>query len=1801
MSNKSFVHLHVHADGSKLDGLAQVKKLVPAVEALGMPAIAITDHGSMSATYDLHKATKDSVVKPIYGIEAYIAPESRTLKEPVFWNEGGGNDVSGKGAYTHMTLLASTDEGLHNLFHLSSQAYLDGFYRHPRMDDELLEQYGKGIIATTGCPSGAVQTWLRIGNYDKALEAAAKYRDIFGKENYFVELMDHGLGIEKEVIPQLMSIAKDLGLGTVATNDTHYIHKDDSAVHDALLCIGSGSKLQEKDRFSFEGSEFYIKSPEEMRSIWDDYAPDACDNTLLIAERCTAAFGDGKDLMPEFPVPEGETESTLLDKEVKRGLESRYPDGIPEDRLKQAEYEVGIINQMGFPGYFLVTADFINWAKEQGIRVGPGRGCLSKDSNILTPLGFKKISDIEVGDEVYDEKGAVVKVPAIFEYDCDEHLVEIKGSYGGNGNKMTADHKVLVSKARKVTGKQKLAQEYRFEPDYAEPIWVRADEVEVGDLVVTPKLLVKENIKGWEYEQISESATNPKYEHSIRNSIKDADIARSALSKYYQDPSKASSITRLKTKEYFETHVLDLDSELSKRYSTAIAQSDYVYADYDFGMLLGIFISDGWLRSNGRDSVGFAQRTSEDELLIPSLIQKVFGLTASSVPNKQKDVTSYTINHKGIAQLFRNIFPDYALASQTKYIPEKLFQTSESFRRGLLEGLWYGDGSHEENESKYTTESRQLAQGVFQLLGTLGLPAGIKSSKQTDNPPSRESEWVEHSVVTAHNFDTSTLIMGKPFDGKFTYYRVREINIVPPEGKVYDFTVPTTNSYVTDSYVVHNSAAGSIVAYAMGITDIDPMKHGLMFERFLNPERVSMPDIDVDFDDRRRGEVIQYVIDKYGEDKVANIATFGTIKAKAAIKDAARVLSMPYMLGDKLTKVYPQPIVGRDLSLKDAYDPSNDRYDDAKEFRQLVENDPDAKETVELAKGLEGVRRGFGMHAAGVIMSRRPLVETVPLMRRDTNSQLMTQFEYPTCEYLGLLKMDFLGLSNLGTIDEALRLIKQNKGVEVDLDAISETLDDKKTYEMVARGETLGVFQLDSPPMRSLLETMVPDSFEDISAVLALYRPGPMGAGSHIEYAERKNGRRPITPIHPELEAVLEPILGETYGLCVTGETLIWDAKSGKRVRIDSIKDSVENGEFYTFGVNEEGVTSEALVSHFILTGVKKVLQISTRSGHSIRLSEDHPMLTPRGWVNAGELISGVDRLAAPSVSGDGEYLPADNAPTAHLENYGSSEDFFYANQNWTIIDEIKEDGFDEMYDITVEGIHNFLANGLVAHNCIYQEQVMAIAQQLAGYTLGQADLLRRAMGKKDPAVLAKEFIPFKDGMAKNGYSEESIQALWDILVPFSDYAFNRAHTAGYGLVSYWTAYLKANYPAEYMAALLTTNSDNKDKLALYLAECRYQQIEVLPPDINESELNYTAVGDSIRVGLIGVKNLGEKAIKAWIEEREKDGPAKNFTNFLERATTGIGTKRVVESIIKAGVFDSFPENRASLFAVVDDAIAAAKKNKKLKEKSADSLFDADEFALKLDIPELPEWEKMELLAMEREVLGLYVSDHPLADYQSAIESLSSTSIADLKQRDNPPQGQLKLAALVTNIDRKTTRKAGDPWALVTVEDMDASLNLYVFPKTYADARELLEVDKILLFTGKVEKRDDGSTNFIVQSVSTPDMQAVSRKVNRREERLERGDLTPEEAAALASATTIADDGLDSPVVIRAREAQLTLTLVERLKDAIIEYQGSRPVHIEVTRADHSKALYVLGDEFKVVGAAQFAAEVRSLFGPDAI
>ncbi|MDD9350018.1 DNA polymerase III subunit alpha, partial [Mumia sp.] len=672
-SADSFVHLHVHTEYSMLDGAARLTEMFARTAELGMDAIAMTDHGNVFGAYDFYAKAKAAGVKPIIGMEAYLTPDThRSERKRVQWNKGGGDDVSGGGAFTHMTLLAESTTGMHNLFRLSSRSSLEGFFYKPRADRELLAEYAEGLIATTGCPSGEVQTWLRIGDYARARQSAAEFMDIFGRDNFFVELMDHGLSIETRVRDDLLRLAKDLDLRLVATNDSHYTNPEDSTAHEALLCVQSGKTLADPTRFKFDGNGYYIKSPQEMRQIWEQDAglAEACDTTLLIAQRCEVEFTEGNGtFMPRFPVPEGESEETWLLKEVDRGLAERYPQGITEEVRARADFEVDVILKMGFAGYFLVVADFINWAKENGIRVGPGRG----------------------------------------------------------------------------------------------------------------------------------------------------------------------------------------------------------------------------------------------------------------------------------------------------------------------------------------------------------------------------------------------------------------------------------------------SGAGSMVAYAMRITDLDPIVHGLIFERFLNPDRVSMPDFDVDFDERRRGEVIRYVTDKYGDDRVSQIVTYGTIKSKQAVKDASRVLGYPFSMGERITKAMPPVIMGKDVPLKEIFNAGHARYNEGGEFRSLYDTDPDAKRVVDTAVGLEGLKRQWGVHAAGVIMSSEPLLDIIPVMKREQDGAIITQFDYPTCEALGLIKMDFLGLRNLTVLDDALDNIRANRGEEVVLEDLE--LSDEETFALLSRGDTLGVFQLDGGPMRALLRSMRPDSFEDISAVGALYRPGPMGADSHNKYA----------------------------------------------------------------------------------------------------------------------------------------------------------------------------------------------------------------------------------------------------------------------------------------------------------------------------------------------------------------------------------------------------------------------------------------------------------------------------------------------------------------------------------------------------------------------------------------------------------------------------------------------------------------------------------------------------------------------------
>lgn len=1078
MSADEFVHLHVHSEYSMLDGAAHIAPLVDAAAREGMPAVAVTDHGNVFGAFEFWRTAKDAGIKPIIGTEAYLTPGThRSERTRVRWGDGSRDDVSGAGAYTHLTMLAETTEGMHNLFRLSSLASMEGQYFKPRMDRELLNTYGKGLIATTGCPSSEVQTRLRLGQYDEARQAAADFRDIFGAENYFCELMDHGLGIEKRVMSDLIRIAKDLSLPLVATNDLHYVAADDAKSHAALLCVQSGTTMDDPNRFKFDADEFYLKSAAQMRHLFRDF-PGACDNTLLIAERCNVEFDTSANYMPRFPVPAGETEETWLVKEIERGLNMRYPGGISQEVRDRAEYETRIILQMGFAGYFLVVADFIQWAKSQGIRVGPGRG----------------------------------------------------------------------------------------------------------------------------------------------------------------------------------------------------------------------------------------------------------------------------------------------------------------------------------------------------------------------------------------------------------------------------------------------SGAGSMVAYALTITGLDPLVHDLIFERFLNPDRVSMPDFDVDFDDRRRGEVIQHVTDKYGDDRVAQIVTYGTIKAKQALKDSARVLGHPFSMGEKITKAMPPTVSGKDIPLSGIFDSEHPRYAEAQDVRALIESDPELRTVYDTATGLENLKRQWGVHAAGVIMSSEPLMDVIPLMKRDQDGQIITQFDYPTCEGLGLIKMDFLGLRNLTIISDALDNIRINRGEEIDLEELP--LNDAGVFELMRRGDTLGVIQFDGDAMRSLLRLARPDHFEDITAVGALYRPGPMGANSHINYALRKTGQQEIVPIHPELAEPLDEVLGKTYGLIV------------------------------------------------------------------------------------------------------------------------------------------------------------------------YQEQVMTIAQVLAGFTLGQADLLRRAMGKKKKAELDKQFEGFSSGMRTNGYSEDAITTLWNILLPFSDYAFNKAHSAAYGLLSYWTAYLKAHYPAEYMAALLTSVGENRDKMALYLGETRRMGIRVLPPDVNESIRYFAAVGEDIRFGLEAIRNVGGNVVEQIVHTR-KERPFEGFHDFLRRVPQEATNKRTVESLIKAGAFDEYGHSRRALVRIHKDAVDAAASVKREEARGQYDLFAGigdsgfDNVATK--IPALPEWGRLEKLGYERDMLGLYVSDHPLTGLEHQLSKRSTHSIEQLLGERPPKVGQrITVAGLITQVQQRIAKSSGNPYAIVRVEDLSADVTVMVMGKTHQMYSSALVQDAVVAVTGRVSVRDEG-------------------------------------------------------------------------------------------------------------------------------
>ncbi|MGP6172831.1 DNA polymerase III subunit alpha [Corynebacterium sp. A21] len=1179
--NSSFVHLHNHTEFSMLDGMAKVDLLAEEVARQDMPAVGITDHGNMFGSDAFYKKMTQAGVKPIIGIEAYLAPESRFNKKRIRWGEPyqKSDDVSASGAYLHQTMLAENATGLRNLFYLSSMASYEGqLGKWPRMDAEIIAEHADGIIATTGCPSGDVQTRLRLGQFDEALEAAAMWQDIYGRDNYFLELMDHGLEIENRVRSELLEIGRKLDLPPLVTNDCHYVLESQAKAHEAMLCVQTGKTLHDPDRFKFDGSGYYIKTSAQMREIWDETVPDGCDNTLWIAERVQDYSeiweAHPHDRMPVADVPEGYTPTTWLMHEVMVGLKERFNGGeIPQEYVDRAEYEVSVIDMKGYPSYFLIVAEIIRHARSIGIWVGPGRG----------------------------------------------------------------------------------------------------------------------------------------------------------------------------------------------------------------------------------------------------------------------------------------------------------------------------------------------------------------------------------------------------------------------------------------------SAAGALVAYALTVTNIDPIEHGLLFERFLNPERPSAPDIDIDFDDRRRGEMIRYAAERWGEDKIAQVITFGTVKTKQAIKDSAKVqYGQPgFQMADRITKELPPPIMAKDIPLSGITDPTHERYGEAANVRALIESDADVAKIYETARGLEGVVRQAGVHACAVIMSSVPLLDHIPMWKRPADGALITGWDYPACEAIGLLKMDFLGLRNLTVIGDAIENIKMNRGEELDL----ENLDivDPSTYQLLGRGDTLGVFQLDGGGMQELLKRMQPTGFNDIVAALALYRPGPMGVNAHLDYADRKNGRKPITPIHPELEGPLQEILEETYGLIV------------------------------------------------------------------------------------------------------------------------------------------------------------------------YQEQIMRISQKVANYTAGQADGFRKAMGKKKPEVLEKEFVAFEAGMQDNGFSKEAIKTLWDTILPFAGYAFNKSHAAGYGLVSFWTAYLKAHFAPEYMAALLTSVADKKDKSAIYLSDCRHLGIRVLSPDVNESHNDFMAVGVDIRFGLGAIRNVGSEVVESIVATRGEKGRFTDFSDYLDKIDTLPCNKRITESLIKAGAFDSLEHPRKGLMLIHEDAVDSVITTKKAADKGQFDLFAAlggessevANNAFALSIPD-EKWDRKHELALEREMLGLYVSGHPLDGFEEALNMQTDTALTTILGGELRHGTEVTIGGIISGVDRRFSKKDGSPWAIVTVEDHNgASVELLVFNKVYALVSAQIVEDNIILAKAHVSIRDDRMSLFC------DDMRIP--------------ELGPGHGAGL-------------PLRLSMRTDQCTPINIKKLKDVLLANNGDSEVYLNLVNGEESTVM-ILGEHLRVKRSASLMGDLKATLG----
>jgi len=1816
--------LHCHTEYSLLDGLARVGPLMDAAQKQGMTSLALTDHGVMFGAVEFYGEAKKRGIKPIIGMEAYVAPRAMHLRE-------GKQDASGY----HFVLLAENEIGYQNLLTLASEAQLRGYYYKPRVDKELLAKHSAGLIALSACLSSEVARHLVKDDIQAAEKAAKWYAEVF-ENRFYLEVQDHGIAEQRTVNRHIAAMAKRLSLPLVVTNDVHYIAKEHAQAQEILLCVQTGTTMDDPKRMKMDSHEFYLKSADEMWQTFGDEFPNALKNTMEIAERCNLNLEFGRVQLPEMPVPAGHSVDTYLAEVCHDRLAVRY-DEVRDDMKERLDYELSVIKKTGFAAYFLLLDDIIGHARREGIMVGPGRGCLSPDTPIEMSMGgVKAIRDVEPGDCVISRDGMAREVIRRWDYESDEDLIRLRSYYGDwRGVTLTPDHKVLAEKSTRKPGYEGWADSTkRAKKSLIEPTgrldWLRADELAPGDWVFCPTL----------------AAPSSKRPPCV------IDLARYANG--YDMVSSGDEV-----REY-RINVL-----LKRLYHRATLPR-LITLDEAWGRILGLFAGDGWLLSHKSNRIGFAFNAAETESR--AWVEEFFhalNLQVDVRPHAGRKLVQIEVKSKFLRAMFADLFDGYApiLKARDKHVPRAILEGSMGLQQGFVRGLCMSDGHDAGSKNRIATTSLRLAVETRQLLRLLGVPSAVR--KENRKAETRAA-FINAGTSYTVDFPPDARFGANDAMASYVYRRVEggfllkllSSELVPGTGTVHDLEVAGEHNYLTSSFLVHNSAVGSLASYCLGITNVDPLQFDLLFERFLNPDRLSMPDIDTDFADDRRDEVIRYITERFGADCVAQISTFGTMAAKAAIKDVGRALAIPYGDVDRLCKLIP--LMPLKITIRESIDA-------VPELADLYNNNDEVKRHLDMAMALEHVKRHASTHAAGVVISHDPLVNVTPLIRvgKEGEQGQASQYEAGILDKIGLLKMDILGLTTLTLIQRTVRNIEISRGVLIESDEIP--LDDPCIYDLLTSGETAGIFQLESGAMRKVLRDMKPDRFTDIVAVVALYRPGPMNFIP--QYIARKNGSEKVTYLHEDLE----PILRESYGVIVYQDQVLriaiefagftWGEADklrkamGKKLIEEMKKQQAHFDEgfakttkwvyqqdetgaptavevpkpaypvklahelwplmetFAGYGFNKcshaqtkvmlpdgsrvplaaafkrqpeeimamwpDGEIRPHKVYRIVKTGRKELLKVKTQGGRVIKVTPEHRLLTIEGYKRVDEMQIGLELMTSPRklyaphqltekmhqarrtnitqlnqsreqrerVSMRVAQYQADRPQedkVAHMKRMHALHPDMTRNAVAAMHERVKwlwandSDWRVRWMEATFAATRAVLDTGPGYGRCSIASNGMWCASQnerdMCEWLIAQGvdfemhkvlpngricdfyfagvywemDGMDRA-----PAYFADKYgdLPyvvvtpedFKFGVehhlalehAQNGDPIISIEPCGEAMTydvemapdgPLNylanDIVSHNSHAAAYAQLACQTAYLKAKYKVEYMAACLSIETGSPDRMAVVLGECRRLGITILPPDVNHSDLDFAVEGDSVRYALQAIKNVGANAIRSIVTSREKDGPFKDVDDFSRRVDWKAMNKRALESLIKAGALDSLGD-RALLLGNLDRIVSQGQRAERDAASGQVSLFadvaDIEALALpSLILTTVPDVPTKQLLAWEKEMLGLYISEHPLTACQEQGRLLGVVSIAALGP--SYATKKVKLGAQITTMRQILTKKSETMMAL-ELEDLEGTIEAVAFPRTYARFKELFTDSAILLVAGTVDMRND-RLQLIIDDVS---------------------------------------------------------------------------------------------------------------------